>query len=384
MTLKRVLHLIAMTCFLHAVTASAVELHTLYSASIPVADHNTATQDNAIQQGLKIVLIKITGNPGVVTIPNIAHEITQARSLVKTFNYQKQATSHGSPYQLNMTFDQQAISSLLKTNNQATWPSDRPLTFIWISLPGSDDNHILTNNQDDLLTHTVSHLAQDRGLPIILPILDLDDQHIISLDRSQAPTQQALQQLATRYHAQAILSAQATFTNNHFNFNWTFQYNGQSYSWETTGQTAATAIRAGMTQATNLLATQLAVLDNTNLQTHLNITVSNVNNLVDYANLLSYLKSLDIINNLTVNSMDNNTVNLVITLSSGKQNLLNTLSTQHKLSVLNQPLFTTDQKVDLFLQWQQHTANNAQTSSNTKPSSDQQQAKQDAPIPATT
>ena len=69
-------------CF-SASLANAVVLDELYDVEVPVVDQNSKTRNSAFSQGLKEVLIRVTGDSKILTLI----KMPRAASYVKQFQY---------------------------------------------------------------------------------------------------------------------------------------------------------------------------------------------------------------------------------------------------------------------------------------------------------
>ena len=110
----------------------ASPIQDIYTTSLPVANRSTQTLNQALPKALGAVLIKLSGNPGIITLPNIQPALTQASKLVQSYSFQQAPakTTTDQPLMLQVSFDKDAVRNLLQNNHKAIWSPNRPLTLI--------------------------------------------------------------------------------------------------------------------------------------------------------------------------------------------------------------------------------------------------------------
>jgi len=112
-------------------SAEAVQIHSMNMANVLVVDHSQQTLQQALQTALNQVLVKMSGNASVNTVPAIQNAQKRVNNLVVSYSYStKKNRSRSSQLMLHVVFDGSAVQRLLKNAGQAIWGNDRPLTLI--------------------------------------------------------------------------------------------------------------------------------------------------------------------------------------------------------------------------------------------------------------
>jgi hypothetical protein len=204
--------LIAALLGLFAGSALAVEVTGLYTAQVVLdaeeQDPRAAAYDNALNEVLlRIAGSELSADPEMIELlfPNPAAYVVQFRP--------------GDDDTLWVSFDGEAIERTLRSADRAVWGSDRPLTLVWLAVdwgqgereilgaddPARDDDESRSIDRNRLLRQRVLDVAQRRGLPVVLPLLDTEDLQKISFSDIWGGFDEQLLAASSRYDVTSVL-----------------------------------------------------------------------------------------------------------------------------------------------------------------------------------
>lgn len=343
-------------------SAQAVQTHGMNTANVPVADRSAQALQKALQEACNQVLVKISGNTSVSTVPVVQNAQRKINNLVESYSYATQTDSPGdSQLMLHVVFEAGAIKRLLKNAGQAIWSSDRPLTLIWLSVPEGLQTTVLSSDDTNSLTTLIKQTAQQRGIPMILPTMDLQDQAEAALTSTQLPSNHQLTVSAQRYGVQSVLAGSImSCGNGQFQGEWQLLLHGTPYEWQTSGANVVQAVTNGINQAADMMANQLATIDSTSLQSTLTMQIDGVASLNDYVHVVAVLRHLTVVSKVTVSDMQNDTLLLKVNVVGGADGLVNALKIVQHLTAHAAPANDNAQHTNLFYHWhsaQQHPNN---------------------------
>ncbi|MCE9678561.1 DUF2066 domain-containing protein [Shewanella sp. AS1] len=153
-----------------SVSVQAQERLQLDESNVKVEDRTSQTQQNALQQALRNVVLKNAGSQSVLSNPTIASAIKSPTNFIRQFGYQE---NEGQLY-LHVSFDLQKVVRLLRDAQLPVWGTQRPLTLFWL-VQDEDERTILNDESTTETRAFIRELAGERGVPTLLPIMDLDD-----------------------------------------------------------------------------------------------------------------------------------------------------------------------------------------------------------------
>jgi len=287
----------------------------LYQATAPVTDRSEAAQTAAFQAALKIVLIRVTGRRSADEDAVFAPLFNNARRYVQQF---RTAPDN----QLWVAFDGSAIDRWLTQNGQPLWGRERPSTFVWLAVQnGTQAASVLSADDTSELKDTIDAAAALRGIPLVWP------------SAASAAATAAPADVAHRAGAEGVLIGHSNNVTASAGVRWTllFQDRSSEFSGALEGVNRAADLYAGMFAASGTVAP-------------VEIDVSGVADLRDYANVQTYLESLTFITHVGVQALTGDTVRFRLTTRGGVEPLQHAIALNGRL----QPLPAGDNGIQRF------------------------------------
>ncbi|KPJ67210.1 MAG: hypothetical protein AMJ43_04885 [Coxiella sp. DG_40] len=332
---------------LYTISIQAVIVSSLYEVQLPVTDLSDQTRLQAFSKALQQVLIKVTGNVAIATLPEIQSELESAESLISSYSY----IENDDKTLLDVKFNHKEVQQILRNAKQALWGDNRPPIIIWLDVDDGNSNNILASNSDSFLVSVLNNNADRLGLPIVLPEMDSQDLNNISTNDIEQTNLSAIQTCSQRYDVNTILVgyiSKSSQTN--WQSKWTLLTNGNTENWVITGDDIEQILTKATNNVASILASQFAILNDNALQTQLTVIVTGITNLDEYAALVKYLHSLNTITDIEPVTISPDQIKFQVTSTDGAQGLTNAINHSDKLVTIP---FIQDTKADLFYHWTQ-------------------------------
>lgn len=279
----------------------AVMVNHLSQTVVPVDSRSDDQLPQAFRQAFVQVLVKMSGNPYVMTLPVIQNAMTGVSRWVQSYSYST-GDENQSNTLLQVTFDRDSVQQLLKQAGQSVWGRDRPLTLITVSQAGDFSQTGIA------LDRLLADNAKLRGLPAIFPVMDLTDRGIMG-DAPLILSNDKLTALAKRYGVASILSGSLKqLSADAWQSDWRYIFNGQVFRWRLTGKTELSVILPAFDKMTSEMVNQLAASDSDNSHAAITLEVVGVNDISDYAQVMHALKQREDVNQVAVQSVNDNGV----------------------------------------------------------------------------
>lgn len=271
---------------------NAVNLTHLYETKVYVQDKSRRVRVNATRQSLEKILIKVSGNVKISSIPEIQNQLAHADKYLQRYSYQRADASPG--FWLKTNFNPISIKRLLVTANQAVWGQERPQIITWMVIRQNPEDQIVYSNSESQIPRLLYQYANFRGLPLILP---LDDKQALTQVTPADIINQRLDKLsliAKRYTAPTLLVVSIVpGVMGPWEGDWTLLVDGEKLHWQNHGDSLANTLEDGVNNATDLLASRYAVLNVMGSEGEVDIEVSAIENTRDYARVTQYLEHLN-------------------------------------------------------------------------------------------
>ena len=300
----------------------AVEVDGLYRAEVPVAGKSAKEREEAVGRALAAVIVKVTGRRDARNESGLAQAFERPSAYLQQYRYgtvmQPDATGTLTPAPtLSVTFDQKAINGLLESSSLPIWSRIRPATLLWLAVEANSQRTLLGPQDASGLAEIAVATARARGVPVLLPLLDLEDRASLSAADVWGGFTGVIERASVRYGAGAILVGRiAAQPDGAFVGRWTLLIDAVPLDWDSEGADAVGAIAEGLEGAADRLGLRFS-----NISGGINrvrFKVHNVDTLEDYARVSSYFEGLDIVEAVAVTAAKGSTVSYELSVRGGR------------------------------------------------------------------
>lgn len=160
--------------------AAPIHVSELYQASVIVTGQGEENRGTGLALCLREVLVKVSGDPTIMDLPQTNALAARAASFVDSFDYRDRMAgipvhdeqgSRDRPYDLTATFNSAKIDDALLSLGRKSWRADRPTLAVIVLIKTGDVSYILADDgrqgrdQRDALQISADRL----GIPIVIP-----------------------------------------------------------------------------------------------------------------------------------------------------------------------------------------------------------------------
>lgn len=299
----------------------------LYQVEQYVADQGAPARLAAAQRSLLRVLSRTSGLASVPRVPVIAQALKNPERYYSKYvyfdpadmdakrrNQIDNATQVGTKT-LAVRFDFQAgvIKQLARNAQLPTWWSRRAPTLAWVVLD-EPSGRAVVDHGSLAVSGALDFAAYQRGLPVLLPLMDLQDSAQVNTGVIWGKFTDVLDQASQRYGADQYLvgrfSVQEILGERLYTGEWLLRSSVGESSQYISGANVDNVAQLGVQIAAQSLLDQHVVFANTST-TH-RLVVQGVTHLQAYADLLNYLDSLEFVDAVRLASMQQQQLTLHI------------------------------------------------------------------------
>jgi hypothetical protein len=298
-------------------TSFAAEVTDLYQSHTAISSQNDAERQRATATILQQVLVKVVGNQSALAKKDLSGLLEQADQFVTHYAYERDPILANQ--QLLLTFNEKALNQVLSSMGLPIWHKSRPESVLWLVVNKGNSQKILGAEDESATAYqTVKQTAQQRGLPVFLPLMDLQDQHQLRFAQSALTMDEdsAFAQASKRYGADIIILASVVTHNDSVSIAWQWLKGGQLQRYQSEGQLAF-ALSAGMNMIADTLASEYAVVDTQASKRDYQMVIRDIKDFTDYSRVQSYLNGLQTVSQVDIVSLKDKQLDLKLRLTSG-------------------------------------------------------------------
>jgi len=204
---------VALCTLFTSVDVYSVEVKNLYNAKVEVNSQTNSERKRALQQAMGAVLIKVGGQQALLSNTTMRKGLRNASRYLTKYRYQRNAEK----LELLVTFDENKINQLFEQANAPVWGSLRPQILLWLveenglrrtTVSNATKSSFLNNSSIQTsynLPESVDLFSTNRGLPILMPLMDLTDVNTISTFDVWGRFAEQVKNASQRYNPESII-----------------------------------------------------------------------------------------------------------------------------------------------------------------------------------
>lgn len=335
----RLVYLLPLCVSLLAVPVSAEQTISLYTTDTLVLSQSDEARNDAIRDSLGDIVVRISGRRDSLEHELIAKALTRPAPYLSSFSYGKtdqRLDVEGVEVvatELTLKFSPTAVEGLLRRAELPLWPANRASVLLWLVQDDRQDGRLYASDSEQL--EAIDRTAVARGLPLEHPLLDLEDQMVVSVDDLWNFNGETLRSASTRYDADITVVGRFSEISRGGQTQWLANWqilrpDGDSLI-ESQGDSASAALLEGIELISDDLASRYAIVMSDSLDTALTLQLSAVSNFGAYAQSIDYLESLAMVVSAKPHYVKESELWLSLETEGGLDLLLNALQSDEKL-----------------------------------------------------
>jgi hypothetical protein len=298
---------------LATVPATAATVTDLYDISVPL---DAGGENAAFTEALKAVAVRVSGQRDAAI--RLGPALTNPRQYTQRYLSRERM--------LQVGFDSVAIDKLLSTAGLPIWGRERPATLVLLNIREADGSTRWADGQfGGAEREAVTRVARQRGLPLIWPTIDPQEQARIYAAGFKTVE---LLQIASRFGANATLLGFAQRGGG----------NSLSVRWVLATEDGATELESVLEEGVHLAADTFsrAYAASGTAVDNVLVEISGISNLAAYAAAVNYLEGMNLVRGMALDQMSGDTMRLRLAVRGDAATLRRSMTLDKRL-VLQPP-----------------------------------------------
>ena len=275
----------------------------LYSAEVPVADASPGARKASIRQAFEKVLIKASGHRGIKGRSGMKELLKHAEDYVQQFRYRNEAAeTEGGPDKRWMwvAFEKGAVQKALRNLGLSVWEKGRPEVLLWLVRETDGHRALLDPEKDVTLVQALKGAAKQRGLPLLLPIMDLEDQSALRISDIWTVERESVERASARYGEPLLLLGRLREAGNGWKAKWTLLLPDRQQGFSSASGSVEETVGAGINKTMDWLADQYVPGSDVGGAEPVVLRFLNIDGVHEYSRLIRLLELLDVISEYAI------------------------------------------------------------------------------------
>jgi hypothetical protein len=225
----------------------------LYQVREAVSSQQPQERDAALQRALDTLILRLTGQPSELKNAALAGLRENPQQIISRYGYEGEY--------LRVDFDAVSTDRTLQQAGLSLWGVNRPAVLVWWLNETDAGSNLLGDAQDS--AEPLLQAAQHRGLPLRLPLADLNEQLLATEENLTTKEPQVLREASERYAADALLAVRARQNEAHWQAQWQLWLGAEREQGTAQGDNPAALADAVLLSVSERLAPRFAVAPGT-------------------------------------------------------------------------------------------------------------------------
>ena len=337
--------------------ATAVIIDDLYTIELPVANQTTELRLKAFGEAFRQVLTKVSGSDEAQKSPGIARLAPDSSRYIKQFSYVTRpgVDAEGTDAKLlylKVDFDQQLIEQLLRSRNFPVWGRERPSSLLVINSQTQGKTRLVAADATPEIVDMLDSAALNRGVPILLPLMDLEDIRLISSADVTSRRFDTIGIMAARYGPDALVIGEIMQQGAaSWQGAWEARFAQQIFKWKFKADSQQLVIEQLINHLAAVLALEYALENNQRSGQDLLLQVSSMSDVSRLVSVQKYLESLNVVESVYVSLISGEQVTFRLKLRNSVEDLQRLIEFGDVLEQQYLPQINTQAEVDAMIQY---------------------------------
>ena len=306
-----------------------------YAVTVPVDNQSESARISAAREGLKTVLVRLTGSRTLDSDPRVQAMLGEVASYMVEYSYVTLPPDDaGQPGGLGVRiqYERGGLDQGLRTSRLPVWPVNRPPLLLWLVTDNpAGEPRVL----DDEHTHTVLGRAfERRGLAPVYPLYDLEDQLAVAPVLIRDFDSEALARASDRYPVQGWLAVRLYETSGgQWRAAWMMEVAGQTLLREVQAATVEELLTEVADQAVDSIASRHAYVAGDSAGS-VELDISGVASYRDYSRLMALLDAQAMVRQVRILAVEGDSLRISLSIEGGRDRLRDNWLRERSLEAL--------------------------------------------------
>ncbi|MEI8572640.1 DUF2066 domain-containing protein [Methylomonas sp. LW13] len=242
--------------------AEAVEVKGLYEIELIANSQSAEDRTQAIKQAMYAVLSRVLVSEDISKIPVVQQALSSAQNYVKQSQFSLISADElpdTDARLLRVQFDEDQLMEVMRKSQVGIWSEIRPETLVWLVVDDEEGRRFYNADSMPELESALAFASKIKGVPMIFPMLDLEEQQKISLSEVLGADSRNLLAVSARYEVTSVMAGRIAKKGDCWQGEWAFYFDGKIKQWSGACLPLKAAAVAGVQGAYDVLSNYYGV-----------------------------------------------------------------------------------------------------------------------------
>ena len=256
-------------------------------------NHGRQALQTGMQEALAVVLVKVSGRRDVLEEEALQPLLAAAKDYVQQYQYVRDKSDE---LRLQVEFSSALVNDNLTAAQLPLWSATRPAVLVWVVVNDNGGRRFASAETDPELLAQIDVAFDQRGVPLVLPLLDIEDALAIAVDDVWEFDSAKINAASERYGASNVLVGQLhQIPGDRWMGEWQYLWQKNSFSSSDYGVSLTAIAHAGAALSAEKMALRYAVQATSESAAQVRVQVQGLASYADYRRALSYLAAIDLV-----------------------------------------------------------------------------------------
>ena len=289
-------------------SVAAVEVEDLFETEVFANSQSKKDGNTALREALSIVLARVMVGDNILQDPTVQAALADAHHYTKEYQYsltENAMTKATSARVMRVRFKEAELLELMRSSRLGIWSEMRPEVLVWLVVEEDGKRQFFKSAEMPELDNALSLAAKRKKVPLIFPMLDLEEQQKIAVGDVLSAYPGRLLKASERYDVPAILAGRVVKKQDCWRAEWAFHFNREIKQWTHGCADLNTVVLSGVRGAYSQLSVYYGIKPELAAMGMVLIGISEVSSIRDMNRVMAHLKSLKAVKMVSWEQLEN-------------------------------------------------------------------------------
>ncbi|NVJ50852.1 MAG: DUF2066 domain-containing protein [Gammaproteobacteria bacterium] len=276
-----------------------------FRVKVKVEDRSGGAQQQGMIRAFREVIIRASGTKRALEAFYIQESFKKVASFIRTYEYREgelDPQTQSRPLYLIVTFDGNSIRRLLQDSAVPMWSGSIPVSLLWMAHEETGQRQVVNASESEqaAMKSRLIEQANRRGLPVLFPLMDLEDEMLLSVSDVWGRFTDPIIAASERYGSDVIVAGRIINDDGNWQGRYFLKINERQFLQDFSGNEADSVVAEMMDWLAESLCEVYCVTESFTANNQWQLLVQDVGSFYSYRSLLNYLERLSAIRKVEV------------------------------------------------------------------------------------